>query len=1032
VRTRGLPTKIVIPRAANAVPRLRLFELLDRVREQHPLVWISAPAGWGKTYLVASYVAARGLPALWYRADARDADPANLFHYLETAARHASPGRKLRLPRFSPETQRGIEAFARHFFEALCAHRPVPSLIVIDDYQEAASTGWDDVLQHAFSAVPTGVSVIVISRGAPAPPFARSIAAGELASLGWEKLRFDEEETMALVRLHRSGCSSTQLKSALPRVMDLTNGWAAALVLLLKGAPGLEFETAAMEAAPEMLFDYFATEILNRASADEQQFLLKTSIVQNLSAPVAVQLTGSPHARTTLSTFARNGFLIEALDHAGSFRYHPLLRAFLQRRARALFETAEVEQLHRRAAQALLELGQIDEAIEQLEASGDFAGLASLLLSVAGDYVAAGRGDTLDSWIRRLPPGQVAGSAWLLYWKGVASLPRQPANSHEPLEQAYSLFQQMNDVSGLYLAAAAAMQARVHDGVDFWRLGVWIDRIQQLENEKIGCPDAISEPFTIGMLLAMSFWRPGTEPAAAWAARARAVAAQSRNPASRVMLGGVLSQYDALFGELAETSTTLDMLRAIAKADDASPLARLTLLQAEALYVWFSGNSIECVRIVRAALELASRTGVFVWNDILHALGAAAVLSMDGLESADEFLAPMGLSANRLNSFGSGNYHFHVSFQAFLAGDLRRALHSAEYAARAADAFGYPLARGTSQVALAQVYAALGRTDDATNQLEQGRRLAHDINCSLLLYAIELVEAEQSWDQDRERALACLRRGFGIARAQGYHNMFWLPARTMRALSVLAIEHGIEVEHVRSTMARRNLAEPVLQVRLHAARFPVQIRALGALEIASSVSPETADEPCRLRGKPRELLKAILAFKGRGVPDTQLIDIVWPDAEGDLARRVFDTTLHRLRRQLGQHGSILLNDRRVSLDERSCWVDVWALELAFAELDLSLTSSPAMVTLEAHAESLLELYRGRLLDHEADAPWLIEPRRKLNAKFIRYAQRLAAALQSHGSQSLAQRLHERALEVERPAEAVPSESRPAARRKSSV
>ena len=153
------------------------------------VVWIAAPAGAGKTSAVATYLSSRRLPTLWYNVDARDADVANVFHYLALAARLAAPRKKLALPAFTADSQGGVAAFARGFFEALCRERPAPSLLVLDDYHEAAGQLWNDVIREAISALPEGVVAIIISRNEPPPALARHVAGGEIALVGWDELR---------------------------------------------------------------------------------------------------------------------------------------------------------------------------------------------------------------------------------------------------------------------------------------------------------------------------------------------------------------------------------------------------------------------------------------------------------------------------------------------------------------------------------------------------------------------------------------------------------------------------------------------------------------------------------------------------------------------------------------------------------------------------------------------------------------------------------------------------------------------------
>ncbi|MET0592181.1 MAG: hypothetical protein ABW133_05750, partial [Polyangiaceae bacterium] len=93
------PAKISVPRLAETYPRNRLFRVLDAACRRR-VAWLAAPAGAGKTSLVATYLSSRRLPALWYNVDTRDADVAHLFHYLALAAGYASRRKKLDLPEF--------------------------------------------------------------------------------------------------------------------------------------------------------------------------------------------------------------------------------------------------------------------------------------------------------------------------------------------------------------------------------------------------------------------------------------------------------------------------------------------------------------------------------------------------------------------------------------------------------------------------------------------------------------------------------------------------------------------------------------------------------------------------------------------------------------------------------------------------------------------------------------------------------------------------------------------------------------------
>jgi ATP/maltotriose-dependent transcriptional regulator MalT len=107
--------KLSRPRIYRVSPRERLFRLLDERRE-HPVVWLSGAPGGGKTGLVASYLEARKLNAVWYHVDPGDADPATFFYYLGLAGSRFGGKKARALPLFTDEYRRDLNGFARRWF----------------------------------------------------------------------------------------------------------------------------------------------------------------------------------------------------------------------------------------------------------------------------------------------------------------------------------------------------------------------------------------------------------------------------------------------------------------------------------------------------------------------------------------------------------------------------------------------------------------------------------------------------------------------------------------------------------------------------------------------------------------------------------------------------------------------------------------------------------------------------------------------------------------------------------------------------
>ena len=157
--------------------------------------------------------------------------------------------------------------------------------------------------------------------------------------------------------------------------------------------------------------------------------------------------------------------------------------------------------------------------------------------------------------------------------------------------------------------------------------------------------------------------------------------------------------------------------------------------------------------------------------------------------------------------------------------------------------------------------------------------------------------------------------------------------------------------------------------------------------------------------KPIELLELLLAMGGRRVPEGRLSAALWPDAEGDLGHRSFTTTLHRLRKLLGQKGAVELRDGRVSLSARYCWVDAWALEdlldaaknardEARDEAGEEAREAASLDRVEHFVREALALYRGPFLEGLDLDIWCIPLRERLRSRLLRGVERLGRDLEA--------------------------------------
>jgi DNA-binding SARP family transcriptional activator len=317
---------------------------------------------------------------------------------------------------------------------------------------------------------------------------------------------------------------------------------------------------------------------------------------------------------------------------------------------------------------------------------------------------------------------------------------------------------------------------------------------------------------------------------------------------------------------------------------------------------------------------------------------------------------------------------------------------------------------------LGQALLAQGNAEAALREIDFAVAAAHTWRLEGTLVSAQLLRAAALARLGQgEAAAASLREGFAGARSLGCvpHLPFVLPG-TLAQLAAVALDRGIERDFVRHTIARRGLPPPAAEEE----RWPwrVRVRAFGAFE--TSVDGEPLENGTKPQRKPIELLKYLIVAGGRDVSFGAVTQALWPDADGDAAKRSFDVTLHRLRRMLGHDDAIALQGGKLALNPGIVWVDVLAFERLAGRLDgAQRTERDDPVAPLELLERALRLYRGPLLASD-DEPWIRPARARLRRRFLQLAEAVGEHWARNGSPDAALAWYHRAVDLEPTAERI--------------
>jgi ATP/maltotriose-dependent transcriptional regulator MalT/DNA-binding SARP family transcriptional activator len=1013
-----LRTKLLPPRPASTLlSRPRLTERLQ-ANLSHPVTLVTAPAGSGKTTLVADFVRAHAREFVWYQLDHADADPLVFLEYLAHGVRQAVPGfgdvtlsyLRQSADEVARQPVRAVDVFLNEVLREVSSRL----VVVLDDYHHLGrETAVHAVLDRLISYLPDVMHVVVVSRDVPPLALSRLRSQDSLAIIDRRELLFTDEETRELFRqVFDLELSPEQLTEYRER----TQGWITALQLVRQfaqreavaapaGDAGAADLKEILRRSEHDIFDYFAEEVFADEPEEVRRFLLRVSLLERIELDVCARLYPEVNGRHVLPELVRrNVFMTVASDSRGEeFRLHPLFRSFLQRRFSQEAGRDEVTAEHARCADCYLERGEWEHAARHLIATEDFGRAAEVVAERGGHLVAAGALASLVSLVEVLPAEAVRAHPRALFYRGEVARLREELDSARSLyRRASALLREQNDREGEAeaLRSLATVERRYGDletalayldraaeladedsvvrakcagtrGLCLMAKGEWAAAEREFRAALQGAEDHGDEHYARLMshnLGLPALVRGDFDEALRWLRRTLQYGASAPPIPQEAGVHLNMARCHLYRGEFAECESHLN------RSLELSQLFNLGVLQGEVFETY--GNLYRERREVARAVEFYAR--------------AARTYKEAGLELARQELPEEQavLSAQE--------------------GDLAGARLALDRLVEARAALQNEAALRSAMLARARVMLAQGDHDAARAELGPALGYFREYNfhyyeaqACMMLAACAVSAAGREKDY-----LEHLRRAVELAVRYDYE--YWLRGEVERNPQLFSDEEARKLlpADLRQRLSALQAGPPPARESPQPARLAsvqpssdLTINMLGLVEIYRDPSSPLAPDAWTSK-RARDILCFIASRQHRRASKDTLIDTFWRDDDPESVEKKFHPTISYIRKALNSNqllkqnfllyrdGDYLLNP---DLSYRS---DVEEFDQLVAEASAARRRGQTERCHRAYEEAVA-LYRGEFMQGTHDE-WVEEQRAYYRDQYLRMLEKLAASAQEAG------------------------------------
>jgi ATP/maltotriose-dependent transcriptional regulator MalT/two-component SAPR family response regulator len=1015
-----IKTKIMIPRRRKEIlSRPRLLDFLQNIIDVKLLI-LAAPAGYGKTSLLVDYSEHTKLPVCWLSLDSLDCDPQRFIAHFIASLMHVFPSFGKQAQSALAEMNQDrlnydpvIAAIVNDAYENITEH----FVFTIEDYHLVRdSKQIEPFINRIIQEMAENCHFIISSRVLlTLPDLSLLVARNQVSGLSFEELAFLPEEVKQLLA---ENYHQTITDAYAEELITQTEGWITGLLLSTQLSPkSIEDRARLTKVAGIGVYEYLAQQVFNRQPEEIQQFLLRTSLLEEFDAQLCELVIGRPlrlehypwHERIS-RVLRDNLFVLSVGEETLFIRYHHLFHDFLQNRMR-LQLPEETEKIERSLSQYYQDQQQWERAFEILNRLGDQTGIYKLIYRAAPLLINSGKLITLSNWFDSLADEKIKSAPELL------SIQATIASVRGKMKESMELFDR----------AIAGLREDKKD-IDLSRS---LNRRSLLQNHMGDYSSALKDAEEA---IAITKDRNGMEAIRAEAFRARGLSLFQQGD----LLGALESLKDAryLFDSFGQKDDIAGVLMEMGLAQrrlgnfDSAEIA-----YQEALKQWqSSGNSMWQANVLnnlgflqnlrgqyeQAALSLEralqhARLALYPRSEgfILISLGDL-FRDLTSFEEASQVYDMAGEIATALDEPGM------IFYLTLSSAVLKRVEGKYEEAEKGLEAARMKAKKGGSgyevNICKLEKLALDLRTGNKLGIDEELAELAGQFSHqnettealrTKLLFAVACLEQEKN--SDAQRALQEVRESRLLDSARNILVQIGVEFSDIFEEAVVKLGSFEPLNYIRELVSdfdkkipeiRKNIRRQNSVIQFN--NYQLSIRAFGKMQV--KVGDHLVSSSDWQSQTSRDLLFYIIAHPG-GVTKEEVGGVFWPDSSLDELRIRFKNAIYRLRRAVGNDAVTYTNE--IYEFNRSIDFDYDA-ERFTRELAMAQASNDPDGKIK-HLKAALTAYQGTFLP-KIEQTWVFSQRQAYEQQFIDAGLLLANLLLQQGYPGTALQYTKRVVE----------------------